>query len=87
MLTVRGEIGVVIRKDCLTLSGVILQAGLRIIPSGRTAGHTCCRFVGGGEVTLAIPAVAWPVLIPEGVVDGEDGVPERAVVCARIGRR
>ena len=70
MLAVCGEIGVVIRKDSLALSGVILQAGLGVIPSGETAGHTRCRFVGRGEVTLAIPAVAGPVLIPERMVDG-----------------
>ena len=43
------------------------------------------RLVGGGEGTFAVPAVAGAVLVPEGVVDGKDGVPVETVVCSWIG--
>ena len=43
------------------------------------------RLVGGGEGAFAVPAVAGAVLVPEGVVDGEDGVPVETVVGSWVG--
>lgn len=71
---VGGEIGVVVGEDGLGLAGVVGEAGLGIVARRRCVGHggwdTGWRGVGGGEVALAVPSVAWAVVVPEGVVDG-----------------
>ena len=79
----------VVGKDGVAFAGVVLQAGLGVVPAGKTSGRSGWyggwRFVGRGEVALAVPAVAGAVLVPERMVDGEDGVPERAVVGTWVG--
>ena len=91
MLAIGGEIGVVTGKDGLALAGIVFQAGLGVVSRRRTVGHSGWNggggLVGGGEVALAVPAVAWAVTVPERVVDGKDGVPEGAVVLTGVGGR
>ena len=72
-------------EETAGLGGVLVQAGLGTVAAKLEAlGRGCGVFVGGfeGAVTVvpfghvrAKPAVAWAMLIPEGMVDGEeDGV-------------
>ena len=59
----------------------LVQAGLGTVAAKLEAlGWGCGVFVGGFEGAVAVPAVSWAVLIPEGMVDGEDGVPEDLMV-------
>ena len=53
----------------------LVQAGLGTVAAKLEAlGWGCGVFVGGFEGAVTVPAVAWAMLIPEGMVDGEDGV-------------
>lgn len=66
-------------------AGVGVESGLRVaVLVGRGLG--CGRLVGGCEGALAVPPVAGAVLVPEGVVDGSDGVPEDHVVGSGVRR-
>ena len=70
-----GEVGVGLGEETAGLGGVLVQAGLGAIAAKLEAtGRGCGVFVGGFEGTVAVPAVARAMLIPEGMVDGEDGV-------------
>ena len=79
-----GEVGVRLGEETAGLGGVLVQAGLGTVAAKLVAlGWGCGVLVGGfeGAVTVvpfghvsAKPAVARAVLIPEGMVDGEDGV-------------
>jgi hypothetical protein len=63
---------------------MLVQAGLGTVAAKLVAlGRDCWVFVGGFEGTVTVvpfghvrtkPAVAWAMLIPEGMVDGKDGV-------------
>ena len=71
-------------EETAGLGGVLVQAGLGTVAAKLEAlGRGCGVLVGGFEGTVAVvpighvrakPAVARAVLIPEGMVDGEDGV-------------
>ena len=71
-------------KQPAGLGGILVQAGLgTVVPFGHirvkatkleALGWGCGVLVGGFEGAVAVPAVARAVLIPEGMVDGEDGV-------------
>ena len=79
-----GEVRVGLGEETAGLGRVLVQAGLGTVAAKLEAtGRGCGVFVGGFEGTVAVvpighvrakPAVARAVLIPEGMVDGEDGV-------------
>lgn len=93
VVAVLGEIGVVLGEDGAGLGGIAGETGMGSVARRRNRRERWLFFggdgrgglVGGGEGTLAVPAVAGAVLVPEGVVDGEDGVPVETVVGSRIG--
>ena len=95
VVAVLGEIGVVLGEDGAGLGGIAGETGMGSVARRRNRRERWLFFggdgrgwlVGGGEGTLAVPAVAGAVLVPEGVVDGEDGVPVETVVGSRIGGR
>ena len=74
------------REHGLVGARVGIESRLRIacLVCGR---HGGAWLVGGSERALAVPSVARPMLIPEWVRDGADGIPENLVVGPRIGRR
>lgn len=80
-----GEIRMALREHRLVGSRVGVQSGVWVV---RLAGGGCfgTRFVGAGERALAVPPVARAVLVPERVVDGEDGIPEHLMVGTGMGR-
>ena len=62
-------------EETAGLAGVLVQAGLGTVAAKLVAlGRGCGLLVGGFEGAVTVPAVSWAVLIPEGMVDGEDGV-------------
>ena len=70
-------------EELAGLGGVLIEAGLgavaaKLISLGDGGGG----FVGGFEGALAVPAVAWAVLVPKRVVDGADDVPEDLMVAS-----
>ena len=68
-------------EETAGLGGVLVQAGLGTVAAKLEAlGRGCGVLVGGFEGAVAVPAVARAVLIPEGMVDGKDGVPEDLMV-------
>ena len=93
VVAVLGEIGVVLGEEGAGLGGVAGETGMGIVARRRNRRERWLFFggdgrgwlVGGGEGTLAVPAVAGTVLVPEGVVNGKDGVPVETMVGSRIG--
>lgn len=68
-------------EETAGLGGILVQAGLGTITAKLIAlGWGCGVLVGSFEGAVTVPAVAWTMLIPEGMVDGEDGVPEDLMV-------
>ena len=93
VVAVLWEIGVVIGEEGTGLGGIAGETGMGSVARRRNRRERGLffgrdgrgRLVGGGEGAFAVPAVAGAVLVPEGVVDGEDGVPVETVVCSWIG--
>ena len=93
MVAVLWEIGVVIGEEGMGLGGVASETGMGGVARRRNRRERGLffgrdgrgRLVGGGEGAFAVPAVAGTVLVPEGVVNGKDGVPVETVVGSRIG--
>ena len=68
-------------EETAGLGRILVQAGLGTVAAKLEArGWGCGVLVGGFEGPVTVPAVARAVLIPEGMVDGEDGVPEDLMV-------
>ena len=76
VVAVLWEIGVVLGEDGTGLGGVASETGMGGVARRRNRRERGLffgrdgrgRLVGGGEGTLAVPAVAGAVLVPEGVV-------------------
>lgn len=88
VVAVLWEIGVVLGEDGTGLGGVASETGMGGVARRRNRRERGLffgrdgrgRLVGGGEGAFAVPAVTGTVLVPEGVVDGENGVPVETVI-------